>query len=148
MLHQTKTIVMLRQLAYLHGTTIEQLCRDYVRQAFCGIGAMPEEILRVHVLCRDGLNDILHHLGIDPYGSRPRGHEILKRGGFGPTFPIGAVYLDNTLRITHWYADMIRCYHELLGSGIVPIRAESDIRTNLLSMESLALDLKSETLTQ
>lgn len=142
--HQTKTIVMLRQLASFHRTTIEQLGRDAVRRAFCGIGAMPEEILKIHALCRDGLNDILHHLGIDPYGSKPRGQDILKRGGFGATFPIGSANLTTTVGITHWYADMIRCYRELLGSGTVPIRAESGVRMNLLSMEALALDIKSE----
>ena len=134
---------MLRQLASCHGTTIEQLGREAVREVLYDLGAVPGEMLRVHALCRDGLNDILYHLGIDPYGSRPRGHDILKRGAFVSTFPIGTPDLVSPGGIIHWYGNMIQGYRELLGSGAVPIRAESGIRMNLGSMEALSMDIGS-----
>jgi len=142
--HQTKTIVMLRQLAWCHAATIEQLGREAVHGALCGLGAVPVEMLRTHALCRDGLNDILYHLGVDPYGSGPRGVDVLKRGAFLSTFSIGTPDLVSPGGSIHWYANIIGGYRELLGSGAVPIRAESAIRMNLGSMEALSMGIGSE----
>jgi len=50
--HQTESIVMLRQLASCHGTTIEQLNREAVHKILYGLDALPGEMLRAHALCR------------------------------------------------------------------------------------------------
>jgi len=91
----------------------------------------------------DVLHDILYHLGIDPYGSGPRGDETLKRGAFTSTFSIGTPDLFSPGGIIHWYRNIIRGYHGLLSPGAIPIWAESAIRMNLASMEGLCMNLES-----